>query len=503
MTKELKIRFALFAVAALSLLWGYQTMFLHHAPDMFRSPEEDMSYAWYVPLFSLYVVWTERKRFLDAIAAPSWSGAALLVPAFFIGFLGVRGTQLRLEILGFVLMTVALVWTVFGRRAAARIAFPAGFLCFCMPFNTYLDTVTVHLRLFATSVASGILEAFGAGIVRTGTSLIAADGSFGIDVAAPCSGLRSIFALMALTAGYAYFNQKTWLKRAALFALSVPIAVIGNIARVLSIAVVGMVFSGDFATGFYHDYSGYVVFLVAIALMLACSAALAKIGGRGTEDGVERLDGRQGQQAYNSKNLPPLNVQRSTFNVQLSTLLLLAAMIWQAKTPETVLMPEPSVTLPELAAAETEELEMSEAERTTLPADTKIRRRRYHLRNGSVIQVSAVIGGRSKSSVHRPELCLPGQGYRMSSPRTLSVGGVDWRTLVLERGGEGRTRFAYTFANGTGFRTSSHLVRIFADVWDRSLKGRIDRWVMITVSAPDSEDATFARILESLGDVVK
>lgn len=276
MNRELKLRFSLFAVAFAALIVGYQLMFLNHAPGAFSSPEEDMSYAWYVPLFSLYVLWTERRRIIESVTDPSWTGFLVAFPAMFIGFLGIRGSQLRLEILGFALTLIALAWAYFGRRTAAKVAFPALFLCFCMPFTTYLDVVTVHLRLFTVTIATGILDFFGADVVRSGTMIAAADGSFGIDVAAPCSGLRSLFALMALTAGYAYFNQPSWTRRLLLFAFSVPIAIVGNIARILSIAFVASVFSPDFATGFYHDYSGYIVFIVAIGLMLGASALISK-----------------------------------------------------------------------------------------------------------------------------------------------------------------------------------------------------------------------------------
>ena len=106
--------------------------------------------------------------------------------------------------------------------------------------------------------------------------LASSTGSFAIDVADPCSGLRSLFALTALTAGYAYFNQPTWLRRGLLFALSVPIAVFGNVVRILTIVLVAACCSPDFATGFYHDYSGYVVFMAAILMMLGASAAISK-----------------------------------------------------------------------------------------------------------------------------------------------------------------------------------------------------------------------------------
>ena len=75
----------------------------------------------------------------------------------------------------------------------------------------------------------------------------AADGSFAIDVADPCSGLRSLFALMALTAGYAYFTQPTWLRRGILFAASVPIAILGNVARILSIVNANVEITNNYA----------------------------------------------------------------------------------------------------------------------------------------------------------------------------------------------------------------------------------------------------------------
>ena len=181
----------------------------------------------------------------------------------------------------------------------------------------------------------------------------------------------------------------------------------------------------------------------------------------------------------------------------------IAVMVWQNTTPETVYMPDPSVRLPEFEGMTFEDLEMSEAERETLPKDTVIVRRCYTDADGHWYQVSAVVGGRSKSSVHRPELCLPGQGFQMTDPRTLDVGGTSWRKLTLAKGSDVRAGFAYTFVNGTGFKTSSHLVRIFTDVWDRSILGRIDRWVMLTVSSSRFDDEAMKRFLSRLEGVVK
>ena len=269
-------RTVLLALAFASMVWGFRLMLFDHLPVVFLNGQEDLSYGWYVPLFSLYVLWRERRKIAASVGEPTLAALPLLAVSLFLGFLGARGSQVRFEILGFVGMLVSLVWTFFGRKTAKQVLFPAVFLLFCMPLHSFLDIVTIHLRQLAVAVAYFVMKGVGVEIVRQGTMLVSPTGSFAIDVAEPCSGLRSLFAMAALTAGYAYFTQPTWHRRGALFALSVPIAVAGNIVRIFTIVAIAATCSADFATGFYHDYSGYVVFLVAIALMVACGELVTK-----------------------------------------------------------------------------------------------------------------------------------------------------------------------------------------------------------------------------------
>ena len=260
------------------MVWGFNRLLFAQLPFIFRDPYEDMSFGWYIPIFSAYVIWTERRKIVESLGQSSVIGVLAMLPFLFFGFLGMRGTQPRFGVLAFAGLMVTVPWALYGFRTAKRMMFPAAFTLFCIPLSNYLDTVTVYLRLFAISISHAVMTVFGVDVIRNGTALMAADGSFSIDVAAPCSGLRSIFALTALTVGYAYFNQRTWLRRAALMACAIPLAIAGNVARVLSICAVATLSSPDFATGFYHDYSGYVVFMVAILLMVACGEVISKIG---------------------------------------------------------------------------------------------------------------------------------------------------------------------------------------------------------------------------------
>ena len=497
MTREAKVRFGLMAVVLAAIAWGFNAMILHHAPDMFRAEIEDMSFGWYVPLFSLYVLWTERDKVLASLGSPSWAGLVFALPFLALGFLGVRGVQLRFEIVAFVGLLIAVPWAFFGRATAKAVLFPALFLLFCIPLATFLDVVTVHLRLLASSTAFAVARGLGADLVQQGTMVGAADGSFAIDVADPCSGLRSLFALMALTAGYAYFTQPTWLRRGILFAASVPIAILGNVARILSIVLVANYASSDFATGFYHDYSGFVVFAVAILLMVATGEAITRLFERGSDALQPASDSRQSGGDCRQPTAG-LRISSSLLVPAFAVFLVVPLMFYQAATPDVVVAEAPRLSLGELPGFESEELGASEAELTVLPADTTIIKRRYVAQNGDWMVVSLVIGGKSKSSIHRPELCLPAQGFAMRNPRTREVCGRDWRMIELSAKDSPSFGFAYTFFNQEGYSTASHVARIFRDVLDRSILNRIDRWVMVSVHLSRADDAGIAWMLSQI-----
>ena len=183
----------------------------------------------------------------------------------------------------------------------------------------------------------------------------------------------------------------------------------------------------------------------------------------------------------------------------LVAVVLVVTMWFLALTPEPVYCERPDVHLTPLAGYTCVTGEISEAELTILPGDTEIEKLIYTAPNGRWFAVSLVVGGRSKSSIHRPELCLPSQGFRMTEPRTIEVDGIDWRFITLD-GGYGRPSFGftYTFFNQAGFHTSDHIRRILRDVWDRSILNRIDRWAMVTVYTSETNEYRIAEFLSKL-----
>ena len=187
----------------------------------------------------------------------------------------------------------------------------------------------------------------------------------------------------------------------------------------------------------------------------------------------------------------------------IATALTVAAMLYQGKTVTPVLCEPPDVHLPELVGYTSEVLGPSEAEKESLVSDTRVEKRRYTDGRGDWFQVTVVIGGATRASIHRPERCLPSQGFRMSDQHTVESGDLRWNVKMLSRGDVAAAGFAYTFFNQDGYYTVSHFRRILRDVWDRSVHGRIDRWVMVTVFSPSADGAALTGFLEKLKDVLK
>ena len=135
---------------------------------------------------------------------------------------------------------IGLIWAVpyalWGRGVARLMVFPAAFLFFTVPVSSFIDFFTIHLRIFSSAIATGLLNGLGLDVHRSGTALYSrtAGSEFSVDVADPCSGIRSLFAMMALAAGYAYLTQKTIVRKWLLFASSIPIAMVGNMFRIMS-----------------------------------------------------------------------------------------------------------------------------------------------------------------------------------------------------------------------------------------------------------------------------
>lgn len=240
----------------------------------------DYSHGFLVPLASLYVVRSLRKELLMAPKKVTPAALVFVVGALLLHYLGVKAQQTRLSLFAL----IGLIWSVpfylYGWQVAKRLIFPCSFLIFAVPLN-FLTGLSTHLRHINADVSASILRGLGLDVKAVGTGIFGPPhynqfSELKLDVADPCSGIRSLTAMMALTAIYGYLVMKGFWRKWALFLAGIPLAMAGNVFRIVIIGILSEAINTEIATGLPHDYAGFLVFGMAIALMVGVSILLNK-----------------------------------------------------------------------------------------------------------------------------------------------------------------------------------------------------------------------------------
>lgn len=227
----------------------------------------DYSHGWLIPIAVAALIWRKRGELAAAPKSVSLAGLGVVVFALLLHWLGAKAQQTRVSLMGLAMLTWGIPFYLCGRDVAKLLLFPCSLLVMCIPLN-FLDSLTFPLRIFATGVATGMLNGLGVEVERSGSAIYSVAGGFQLDVADPCSGIRSIMAMAAMAAVYSHLTQKTLVKQWALFLLAIPIPVIGNIARIIVVTIVFQAFGNEAAMR-VHDWSGYIVFIVDTLCMIA------------------------------------------------------------------------------------------------------------------------------------------------------------------------------------------------------------------------------------------
>jgi exosortase len=230
------------------------------------SSDDDVSHGFFVPVVAGYIAWQRREKLLSIPWKPAWWGIALLVWAGVQAYLGMLGAELFLQRTAFLFSLVAMLLILGGTGLVRELAFPLLLLPFMIPLPTVIyNQITFPLQIFASTVAERSLEVLNIPVLRDGNILELA--SQKLSVAEACSGIRSLLSLSFLSLVYAYFfDRKVWMRWVLLFA-TIPIAIVANSARVTLTGVFSEI-DPALAEGFFHEAEGWVIFVVALVILV-------------------------------------------------------------------------------------------------------------------------------------------------------------------------------------------------------------------------------------------
>jgi exosortase len=197
----------------------------------------DDGHGFVVPFLVLGILWWKRKELVSVPLRTWWPAFFLVGFGLFLHVLGYAVQQPRISIMGLFTGLYGLTGLAWGPAWLRRSFFPFILFAFSVPLGTLAQPITFRLRLVVCQIVEAISHFISIDIIRSGTNLIDPTGHYQYDVAAACSGIRSLVATLGLSLVYGVLSFRTWWKRGVLLASAVPLAVIGNVVRLLTIVI--------------------------------------------------------------------------------------------------------------------------------------------------------------------------------------------------------------------------------------------------------------------------
>lgn len=243
--------------------WLYAPLAIRLATRWWQDP--NYTHGFFVPLFSLFLIWERREKLAAMRIQPSWSGLAILLFALMALVLGTIDPRFYLSRVSLLFFVAGMVVFLAGWRHLAAVAFPLAFLVLMIPSVTLLDQITFPLQMIASKTANFILLLIGIPAVREGNIILLPHAR--LEVAEACSGIRSLFSLITLTVIYGYVAETKIRVRVLLALLAIPVSVLANALRIAMTGVVVEHWGIAGAEGTLHMLSGWLIFAGSLALV--------------------------------------------------------------------------------------------------------------------------------------------------------------------------------------------------------------------------------------------
>jgi exosortase len=266
---------AALAIVAAAVLVVYGSVILSLVHQW--ASDENYSHGFLIVPFAVYFAWRDRDALAALPVRPSATGLVVALVSLLLLIAGQLGAELFLMRVSLIGVTAGAVLFLYGRAHLRRLAFPLALLVLMVPLPAVLfNQIAFPLQLLASRAGEAVLSGAGVPVLREGNVLVLP--SISLEVAEACSGIRSLVSLLSLAVLLGKFAEPRRGARLALVLLAVPIAIAANAARVAGTGLAAEWIGPRAAQGFFHEFSGWVMFVIACALLLGAHRALAGLG---------------------------------------------------------------------------------------------------------------------------------------------------------------------------------------------------------------------------------
>jgi len=410
----------------LLLVWLYHSIIYNLVLQWFRDP--NFSHGIFVPIFSLYVLWQDRERLKSIKPAPSWVGLPLVFLALAMLILGVLGVELFTSRFSLLVLLAGLILLTRGHEFFRAALFPWAFLILMIPLpNLILQKFTFPLQLLASKLSTSMLQLVGVPVLREGNVIILP--TMPLEVAEACSGLRSLLSLVTLAIIYGYLMEKRNWVRVVLACAAVPIAVFANSFRIFGTGLIVQYWDPEKAEGFYHEFQGWLVFVVSLVLLFSVHRLISFIWKKPPAAAQQSVH-------IDERRLPPVSPKQGSILFGLAVLPMLVAAIGLQAHSSTEIVKHVS-SIPEQVGDWTGTDDPIDKDTLDILGPGEYLLRDYQNTSEPQPPINLYIpffpSQSAGDTIHSPEHCLPGAGYIPISREVIQLPRPDGPPIPVNR----------------------------------------------------------------------
>jgi exosortase len=262
-------------VLALPIWWVFSGILSSLARQW--ASDDNYSHGFFVVPLAFFFAWARRDALANAPRRPSLAGLVLIVGSLLVLIAGLLGAELFLTRVSFVGVLAGIALFVWGRDHFRILAFPIAFLLLMIPLPAIIfNQIAFPLQLLASRAGEAAIGLAGIPVLREGNVLQLPSRT--LEIVEACSGIRSLVSLITLAVVLGYFTERRTGARIVIALAAVPIAILANAVRVAGTGLASELIGPAAADGFFHTFSGWLLFVSAFVGLMAVQRAIAPRG---------------------------------------------------------------------------------------------------------------------------------------------------------------------------------------------------------------------------------
>jgi len=477
-------------VYAALLLGLYHSAFAYMV-EMWDRPQ--YNYCYFMPFVVLYLVWDKRSRLSALLSHTSWKGLPLVILGLMLFWLGELGGEYFTLYISFWLVLVGLCWTHLGWQKLKTIAFALFMVLTMFPLPDFIyNKISFKLQLLSSQLGTALMRLYGMSVHREGNIIDLAFTK--LQVVEACSGLRSLMSLAVLGLLMAYFLRDRLWKRGLLVLTVIPLSVLANSIRLAVTGILHKSYGSEIAEGFFHGFSGWVIFCFAFIVLAGEAWALTKIGPRNDSNRLasQKHDSSETntEQSVPNRTWTPAQPQ---FVTTVFLLVMTIAISEGVNFREKIPIKNALETFPlNLGKWQGKRQTMAQGFVNTLDLSDYTIVIYENPSNQTVnLYVAYYESQRKRESIHSPATCLPGSGWMFNDAGTTSVstpgyfdGSIKVNRAFMTKMGRRKLTY-YWFPQRGRILTNAYQLKLFT-FWDALTTQRTDG-ALVRLITPVSE----------------